>query len=442
MTAKKKERVEQLPLFSNIPFSESIPSRAASKQENDMMVLIRAGIQEFVKAGGDYSEPIVFELDFKKIAREKGLSRWESLQRSYARTLAKVKDMPLTQTVRYVTEDGEEKEDTYWMLSRFTQNKTKGTLTIHVSPAFQDYYVSEILANPDIQLDVRFHESCKSSYTYPFVSWLSARVAEMQKQGEPYPYHVDISYDEMRVRVPTPVRNGEPTLQRPNDYKRNAIDKAIEDINSNPFSQMYINNADDIISGLDHRRIAGFLFVVSLRERTELNNVSLLVNSPEGAVVIDDAGIPSWEYLSGRMATLGFTKSSIPRWKDRKAKVWKALLMTWIQVSKLRRQGAKEINTGGYLQTLLKANLPPATYKQLAIEVVLHAPEYRDEVVDKAAGYRSMKAAQQMAEAVEKNKKAPKPTEENNEFMREYKRLKGHLPGPFEKESKKEGKNV
>ena len=64
MTAKKKERVEQLPLFSNIPFSESIPSRAASKQENDMMVLIRAGIQEFVKAGGDYSEPIVFELDF------------------------------------------------------------------------------------------------------------------------------------------------------------------------------------------------------------------------------------------------------------------------------------------------------------------------------------------------------------------------------------------
>lgn len=434
--AKKDGRMEQLPLFSNIPFSASIPNRAASKQENDFMVAIRAGIQDFVNAGGDYSEPITFELDFRKIAKEKGLERWESLQRSYSRTLSKVKEMPLTQTVHYITEDGEEKEDTYWMISKFTQNKTKGTVTVWVAPAFQDYYVSEILKRPDIQIDPRFYSSCKSSYTYPFMNWLTARIAEMQRLGDTYPYHISISYDELRLRVPTPVKNNTQTLSRPHDYRRNAIDKAIIDINTNPFSQLSIDNPDDIVSAVDHRRIVEFMFIVSFRKRTELNNVSLLVNQQNPPSIIDDAGIPSWEYLSEKMAKLGFTKSSIPRWEGRRAKVWKALLMTWIQVSKLREQGEKEINRGGYLQTLLKANLPRATYKQLAIEVIMNAPEYRDEVVDATAGYRSIKAAQQIAEVLEKNKVLPKQTVENNDFLKEYQKQKGHLPGVLGKEKK------
>ena len=110
--------------------------------------------------------------------------------------------------------------------------------------------------------------------------------------------------------------------------------------------------------------------------------------------------------------------------------------MTWIQVSKLREQGEKEINRGGYLQTLLKANLPRATYKQLAIEVIMNAPEYRDEVVDATAGYRSIKAAQQIAEVLKKNKVLPKQTVENNDFLKEYQKQKGHLPGALGKEKK------
>lgn len=258
----------------------------------------------------------------------------------------------------------------------------------------------------------------------------------MQRLGDTYPYHISISYDELRLRVPTPVKNNTQTLSRPHDYRRNAIDKAIIDINTNPFSQLSIDNPDDIVSAVDHRRIVEFMFIVSFRKRTELNNVSLLVNQQNPPSIIDDAGIPSWEYLSEKMAKLGFTKSSIPRWEGRRAKVWKALLMTWIQVSKLREQGEKEINRGGYLQTLLKANLPRATYKQLAIEVIMNAPEYRDEVVDATAGYRSIKAAQQIAEVLEKNKVLPKQTVENNDFLKEYQKQKGHLPGVLGKEKK------
>lgn len=428
MSNKKQKNVpEQLPLFSNIPFSASMPSRATSKQENDFMVAIRGGIQDFVNNGGDYSEPISFKINFKTMAAEKGIARWESLQRSYARTLNKLRNMPLTQTVQYRTDDGELKTSTFWILSHFDVSPSEGTVTIHVNPAFQDYYVTEILKHPDIQIDVRFHENCKSSYTYPFVNWISARIAEMQRLEEPYPFHISISYEELRQRVPTPERNGEPTLPRPNDYKRNAIEKAVDDINSNPYSQLRIENPDDIVSAIEHRKISEFTFIVSLRERTAVNRVSLLINAPTQKL-IDDAGIPSWEYLQEKMEKIGYTKSMISRWSKQKAKVWRALLMTWVQISKLRQEGATDINCGGYLNTMLKARLENIPYKELAISVIMNAPEYVDEVVEETAGYQSIKAAQKLALTIEQNKKTPKPTLENNEFLRRYKATHGRLP--------------
>lgn len=432
---KIHHKIEQLPLFSNIPFSTSIPNRAATKQENDFMVAIREGIQEYVNSGGDYSEPIVFEIDFRKMAALKGLSRWESLQRSYSRTLSKIKSMPLTQTVHYVTPDGEEKEETYWMLSKFTQNMTKGTVKIYVAPAFQEYYISELLRHPDIQIDIRFHESCKCCYTYPFVNWLSARVAEMQRRNEPYPYNIYIGYNDMRLHVPTPLRNGEPTMARPNDYRRNVIEKAIADINDNPYAQMHIENADDIVSSYEKKRISEFHFVVSLCARTAMNSVSLLVNRETAHGIIDDAGIPSWEYIKQKMLDLGYGKSSIPQWEKKRAKAWRALLMTYIQIGKLHREGVKDINAGGYLQTLLKSRLPNATYKQMAVEIVLNAPEFRDEVIDKIAEYRSVTQAQELAITIDKNKKEPAPTPDNNDFLKEYIERNGDIPTYMKKKT-------
>lgn len=71
---KKSEDV-QLPLFSNAEFSSSIPSRATSKQENDFIVIIRNEIQNFVKNGGDYSKPIVLNIDLKRLpAKEVSLA--------------------------------------------------------------------------------------------------------------------------------------------------------------------------------------------------------------------------------------------------------------------------------------------------------------------------------------------------------------------------------
>lgn len=410
---------EQLPLFSNIPLSSSIPNRATSKQENDFMVVIRNEIQNFVKNGGDYSQPITLKIDLKKIAAERGITRWESLQRSFKNTIDIIKQFPLNQTVQYLDEKGNPRERTYWMLSYIDEDPKQGIVQVVVDKSFQQYYVDELLRRPEIQIDIKFHETCSSSYTYPFVNWLSARVAEMSRNHEAYPYHISISFEEMQQRVPPLATRKNAKPMRPTEYRRNAIEKAISDINSNLYSQLKIENPDDFISGRKGRAITEFTFIVSLRERTPVNYVPLVVGDNTYGL-IDDMSIPSWGYLKQKMLELGYGKSSIPQWKDKRAKVWRALLLTWVRVSKIRRQKGKIENTGGYLQTILHSNrLGNASFKQLAIDVLLNAPEYRDSVVDACAEYRSFDQARKLALTIEKNKKSEPQTPENNEFLRE-----------------------
>lgn len=410
---------EQLPLFSNIPLSSSIPNRATSKQENDFMVVIRNEIQNFVKNGGDYSQPITLKIDLKKIAAERGITRWESLQRSFKNTINIIKQFPLNQTVQYLDEKGNPRERTYWMLSYIDEDPKQGIVQVVVDKSFQQYYVDELLRRPEIQIDIKFHETCSSSYTYPFVNWLSARVAEMSRNHEAYPYHISISFEEMQQRVPPLATRKNAKPMRPTEYRRNAIEKAISDINSNLYSQLKIENPDDFISGRKGRAITEFTFIVSLLERTPVNHVPLIVGDNTRGL-IDEMSIPSWDYLKQKMLELGYGKSSIPQWKDKRAKVWRALLLTWIRVSKIRRQKGKIENAGGYLQTILHSNrLGNASFKQLAIDVLLNAPEYRDSVVDACAEYRSFDQARELALTIEKNKKLEPQTPENNEFLRE-----------------------
>ena len=283
---------EQLPLFSNIPLSSSIPNRATSKQENDFMVVIRNEIQNFVKNGGDYSQPITLKIDLKKIAAERGITRWESLQRSFKNTINIIKQFPLNQTVQYLDEKGNPRERTYWMLSYIDEDPKQGIVQVVVDKSFQQYYVDELLRRPEIQIDIKFHEICSSSYTYPFVNWLSARVAEMSRNHEAYPYHISISFEEMQQRVPPLATRKNAKPMRPTEYRRNAIEKAISDINSNLYSQLKIENPDDFISGRKGRAITEFTFIVSLLERTPVNHVPLIVGDNTKGL-IDEMSIPS-----------------------------------------------------------------------------------------------------------------------------------------------------
>lgn len=432
-TLHAKKKLKQLPLFSNVPYSASIPSRATSKQENDFMVAIRYGIQQYVQAGGDYAEPIELIIDLKKIARDKGISRWESLQRSYDRTLAKVKDFPLTSTIHYVTEDGREIEETYWMLSSLKHDKTNGIIRVKIAKEFQQYYVTELLRHPELQTDVKYHDLSKCMYTYAFMNWLSAEVATMMREDAEYPFRIEIGYDEMQLRVPPAKKHASSPPMRPSDYKKNVIEKAIQDNNDNPYAQLYITNADDIISKTDGRKIAEFGFNVILCDRTPMNHVSLQVGQ-SATDLIDDAGIPSWAYIKEKMEQLGYCKSQVPLWETQKAKAWRAVMETWLKTSKLRKQGVKDINTGGYLQTLLKQKLQPTPFKELAISIIVQAPEYRDPVLDAIAEYKSYNEANELVLTIEENYRPEKLSIKNNKLLKTIaEKNGGKLPGTFGK---------
>ena len=423
----------QLPLFSNAEFSSSIPSRATSKQENDFIVIIRNEIQNFVKNGGDYSKPIVLNIDLKKIASERGLSRWEPHTALHSRRRSTPSSsIPSTKPSSTSTKTTTCENGPTGCCHTSTRTPKQGVIQIVVDKNFQEYYVNELLRHPEIQMDIKFHENCTSSYTYPFVNWLSAEVAEMRHRDAPYPYHITISLEELQQRVPPLATRKKGKTMRPTEYRRNAIEKAIADINTNKYSQLYIENADDIVSSRERRAISAFTFIVSLKARTPENHVPLLVGEDTQGL-IDDASIPPWEYLRDRMLALGYGPSSVDRWRDKRARVWRALLITWVRISKIREEKGVIENPGGYLQKMLHAKrLENTPFRQLAMRVIAIAPEYRDAVVDATAEYQSFTEAQKLALEIEKHRKPEPVTIENNAFLKELSE-KGLIPKAFDK---------
>ena len=121
------------------------------------------------------------------------------------------------------------------------------------------------------------------------------------------------------------------------------------------------------------------------------------------------------------MEELGFCKSQIQNWETRRGKVWRTLLVTWVNISRLRHSKPNdEIHSGAYLQTMLKHSLPPTPFKELARNVILNAPEFVDDVVIEASDSGQNKKVQQMTLQIDMNKPAKKQTVENNEFLREF----------------------
>ena len=89
-------------------------------------------------------------------------------------------------------------------------------------------------------------------------------------------------------------------------------------------------------------------------------------------------------------------------------------------------------NAGGYLQTMLHSSkLGNVSFKQLAIDVILNTPEFRDSVVDTVAEYKSFDQAQKLAMTIDENKKIEKQTVDNNDLLKEMKRL-GKMPKIFD----------
>jgi len=427
-----EKHFEQTSLFSSLELAAGSPNRATTKHESDFIVAIRKGIQDYVENGGDITVPITFDIDFRKLAVAKNVKSWHSLYQSFEKVFDDLTKVPLNVTVHFKhnTERNQGfKKATYWILSSVKQNQSKGLVRITINKEYQDFYIENVLCNPAFQMDYEFHEQSSSAYTYPFYEWLSARVAEEKINESPYPYRITVSYKELRLRVPTPVnpKTGKFKLASPNDYKRNVIQKAIEDINSSPKSQFRILNEDEITTNVPGQRLTEFIFVVALNAAP-----TPLLPAHHVYAIFDEYGVPSWDYLSSKMESLGFGKTSIAKYQSQPAKVWRAILETCINLGKLQEKGTPpdSINSGGYLRTMLKSNLSDEPFKTLATRIVLRAPQYRDDVIDAASNYDLIFEPLKISESIRNHvDDSTIQTPENNDFLREWQEKHGDLPG-------------
>lgn len=350
----------QNPIYSNIELTNAIPSRALSKGETDLIVAIRDVIQETVKNNSS-SSPTKFRLYFTDMAKKKGVLP-KTFKRQMEKVVSQIANNIPTETINYVSAEGDDRSLVLAMITHADINKTNGYVDIMVNPEYQRYYINSIMANPDLQLEEKFYLACNCKYSYPLSNWIVGQIALQRKDGNfNRRYDLIVPYEKLRERVPSSSKAGA------NDYKIKVLQTAIDDINSNVYSQIKILNRDGLVySKGAHNSIEQFIFKVEIAPSQE----EPIFTHHKTEVAIDDRNTPPWSYIRERLNKFGVWENMIAKWERYPRQAWKAYLDT---IS--RRM------TPQYMTTLYGKNYNTISVKSLAIRVAVAAPEYVDDVI-------------------------------------------------------------
>ena len=353
-------KLQEMSLFSDIRLAKAIPDRALSKGEVDLVVAIRSAIQEQLKSALNLKTPIKFRLHFADLAEKKG-----AVKRSFKQSMEAVADnlskhIP-AETIDYVSANGDKKTLILPMLQSADVNKTQGYIDIEVGQKYQKYYAENVLAHPELQLEQKFYLACTSKYSYPLANWLTSQIAEQRDAGKiGEDYDIIVKYEDLRKRVP-PASNLTTT-----GYKTRVIWQAIDDINTNEFSQLRIMNRDNIIYSKKGKSIYEYIFKVKIFPTEEK---PIFTPHPDPRL-IDKSNVPSWSYITKRLENFHFSKSQWPKWEPFPEQTWKAYLYT------IARHKPPQ-----YMSKLFDANLSRYTIRNLACKGACSAPEHIDDVI-------------------------------------------------------------
>lgn len=353
-----------MPLFSDIKLAKAVPDRALSKGEVDLIVAIRCAIQDELRAHINIpKDPVNFRIVFAELANEKGLASLKSFKRHMEQVSEFVgKHIPV-ETIECYSPEGERMSVILPMIQKAVVNHTKGYVDIVVSPEYQKYYALNIMPHPDLQLEKKFFLKCSCKYTYNFINWLSARIAEERANGARQEvYDIIVSTDELMKRVPS----DSPSTLTSGGYRTKVVLKVIDDINSNEFSQFKILNRDDNVFSRKGRVIDKFIFKVKI---SPTEDEPIFTPHPDKKL-INEQNVPSWQYITERLKRFGFGKSQWPKWEPYPEQTWKAFLYT-----------VARHKTPQYMSSLFHANLTRYTVRSLACKVSVSAPEYIDDVI-------------------------------------------------------------
>jgi len=428
----KSKESQQIILLSDSVYALSVPNRAASNLENNLKVMARYQIQQYLLSGNDCSGPVTVSIDIKKLAEAKGVN-WRTLNRNISRAIDSLIRFPLSETVSYINDKGEHIEDSLLVLDRIRNNKTSHVIEVQIGRSYTEYLVNKLINNPEFQTDPHFYLTSSSQYLLPFMQWLTGRIAiERRENPDRYPYEIYASLAEIQKAVPSNTR------MSTTDYRKKVITPAIAEINSNDYSQLSILNPDHKdFTRKNGNTVCGYHFRIALRERTEINNVPLFINK-EGEGLLGLNRIPPWDYLAAKLRALGYggdnEKASLKRieaLRGNAMRVWKALLYTWVQLETLYEKEDKVLDRGRCFQTIYNKGVLPQQINELARMVCFKAPFYADNTVRAAAEMPNMGPSLPEVHCVLEQ------IEDNNAFLRDYKEKYGHLPGRMAKANNK-----
>ena len=371
---KKTEQVQeqQLQLFYDRPLAKGVPNRTFSKNEVLFNVWLKNCIQAEYMANPQINleHPISIRIDIGEIARRRGMTSKSSIatfkKRMFESAEALIGNSVPAEWIWNVTpEGGRTKKQLPFYSSLETSDQ--GYITINTSPEFQKYYILKVLQHPELQVNLDFYLQAKSQYSYGLMNLLLAEVAEQRLgveeriEGE---YVIMIPFADVYQKIP-PAN----AKYSPGNYSKNVVEKAVADINANPYSQIHISVTK--VKGA-YGAIKAFRFTVKLLH--PVNGLPTFTTYADEALVDPATGCPSREYLEHRMKQLGvdepFRKWA---WNHRTAMVIACALLHTLA----------NANTPQFFNSVLRAWNPRGkSIFDYASELKANHPELVDNVIE------------------------------------------------------------
>lgn len=299
----RQEEEQQLQLFYDRPLARGVPEKTLSKNEILFHVWIKNCIQKayFQNPQMDLDTPFKITIDIGQIAVAKGIKSRSSVAMFKKRMFDCAEEL-IGQSIPAewiweVLPDGRKQKKQFPFYSSLSVTDD-GYVEIRTSPDFQKYYILKVLQHPELQVNLDFYMQAKSQYSYGLMNLLLAEVAE-QRLGEEdryaTQYHIRIPYEEV-YQVIKPAKAN----YSPSNYSLKVIEKAVEDINNNPFSQIQIEV--EKVRG-PKLAIIAYDFLVTLNH--PVNGKPTFPAYAREELIDSVTRCPSHDYLEKRMKELG-----------------------------------------------------------------------------------------------------------------------------------------
>ncbi len=353
-------------LYYNQPLAKSIPKEVYSKNSQILIAWYKNCLQEAYVRGvlTNLNESLSITVDVAQIGRLKGLSP-SALTNFKTRMFDEAKEFLMNNNPAIyieVEENGIRKKKLINVFAG-TEISETGELTIHSSSFFQQYYISTVLAHPELQIGLEFYLLAKSQYSAGLLELLTSVIVDRRNSDNQISasYNIILPFDIVREKVPPK----SPSMIKSNYVKR-VINQAIADINKNPSSPIKIDNFELVKK---NKIITDLIFDVSFTDATRAVPPFPTFFLP--GLVDPISKCPSMEYCLGRLDAMGVSPTIINQAKKKPTPLVAAALMYT-----LSKGGSPRL-----FNTAMNNWAAKKSIEEYANEVMIYHPELMDDVI-------------------------------------------------------------